>query len=129
MVQGREAWRMRGLVSLENNGGFIQMAADLQPDGSATDASAFAGIQIDLTGNNETYNIHLRTSDLTRPWQSYRQSFIAGTQWETHRIPFADFTPHRTETPLDITKLRRIGILAIGREFQADISFSDLRFY
>lgn len=129
MVQGRQAYRLRGMVSLENNGGFIQMAADLQPDGSATDASAFAGIQIDLTGNGETYNIHLRTSDLTRPWQSYRQSFIAGPEWETHRIPFTDFAPHRTQTPLDITKLRRIGILAIGRAFQADISVSDLQFY
>lgn len=129
MVLGRQAYRLRGMVSLENNGGFIQMAADLQPDGSATDASAFAGIQIDLTGNGETYNIHLHTSDLTRPWQSYRQSFIAGPEWETHRIPFTDFTAHRTQTPLDITKLRRIGILAIGRAFQADISVSDLQFY
>jgi len=28
-VAGRPAWRMRGSVSLENNGGFLQMALDL----------------------------------------------------------------------------------------------------
>ncbi|MEQ8658393.1 MAG: CIA30 family protein [Hyphomicrobiales bacterium] len=128
-VEGREASRMRGAVSLENNGGFIQMALDLAPDGSAVDASAFTGLEIDVTGNGETYNLHLRTTDVTRPWQSYRQSFIARPTWETHRIPFADFTPHRIEALLDVTKLRRIGILAIGREFEADVSVGGLRFY
>lgn len=128
-VGGREAYRMRGMVSLENNGGFVQMAMDLNPDGSVMDASTFTGIELEVIGNSETYNIHLRTSDLTRPWQSYRQSFIAGPEWETHRIPFTDFAPHRTEMPLDITKLRRIGILAIGRAFEADVSMASLRLY
>lgn len=128
-VLGRQAYRLRGRVSLENNGGFIQMAADLNNDGSVLDASAFTGIELDVTGNSETYNIHLRTSDLTRPWQSYRQSFIAGPEWETHRIPFTDFAPHRTEMPLDITKLRRISILVIGRAFEADVSVGSFRLY
>lgn len=128
-VQGREAYRMRGAVSLENNGGFIQMALDLAPDGAAVDASAFTGIEIDITGNGETYNLHLRSTDVKRPWQSYRQSFIAGREWETHRIPFTDFTPHRIDTPLDVRRLRRIGILAIGRVFDADVSVGGVRFY
>ncbi len=128
-VGGREAYRMRGQVSLENNGGFIQMALDLASDGSAVDASAFSGIALDVLGNGETYNLHLRTTDVTRPWQSYRQSFIAGPTWETHRIPFNDFAPHRIGAPLDVTKLRRIGILAIGRAFEADVSVGGLRFF
>jgi hypothetical protein len=68
-------------------------------------------------------------TDVTRPWQSYRQSFIAGPDWETHRIPFSDFAPHRIDVPLNVTKLRRIGILAIGREFQADVSVGGVRFF
>lgn len=128
-VGGRDAYRMRGAVSLENNGGFIQIALDLARDGGAVDASAFSGLEIDVTGNGETYNLHLRTTDVTRPWQSYRQSFIAGPEWETHRIPFTDFAPHRIESALDVTKLRRIGILAIGREFEADVSVGGVRFY
>jgi hypothetical protein len=141
-VQGREAYRMRGAVSLENNGGFIQMALDLAPDGAAVDASAFTGIALDVmdsslalglrpnrADNGETYNLHLRTTDVTRPWQSYRQSFIAGRVWETHHIPFTDLTPHRIDTPLDVRRLRRIGILAIGRVFDADVSVAGVRFY
>ncbi|MEO0382305.1 MAG: CIA30 family protein [Pseudomonadota bacterium] len=128
-VAGRAAYRMRGAVSLENNGGFIQMALDLAPDGAAVDASVFNGIALDVLGNDETYNLHLRTTDVTRPWQSYRQSFIAGQQWETHHIPFSDFAPHRIETPLNPAKLRRIGILAIGRAFDADVSVGGVRLY
>ncbi len=128
-VTGREAYRMRGAVSLENNGGFIQMALDLAHDGAAVDASVFNGIALDVLGNDETYNLHLRTTDMTRPWQSYRQSFMAGPEWETHHIPFFDFAPHRIETPLNPARLRRIGILAIGRVFDADVSVGGVRFY
>lgn len=48
MVCGRSALRMRGLVSFENNGGFVQMARDLAPGGGAIDASAFIGVEIDV---------------------------------------------------------------------------------
>lgn len=64
MVAGRPAIRMRGDVSLENNGGFIQIALDLAADGKAIDASAWRGIELDVFGNEEEYNIHLRTEGL-----------------------------------------------------------------
>jgi hypothetical protein len=72
MVAGRPAIRMRGHVSLENNGGFVEIALDLdlEADGKTIDASAWRGIGLDIFGNNEEYNTHLRTADLTRPWQS-----------------------------------------------------------
>jgi hypothetical protein len=69
-VAGRPAIRMRGDVSLENNGGFIQIALDLSPDGELVDASACSGIELDVFGNGEDYGVHLRTKALTRPWQS-----------------------------------------------------------
>lgn len=128
-VQGKEAMRLRGQVSLENNGGFIQMAADVNADGTPADLSACTGVEIEACGNGQTYNVHLRTSDVSRPWQSYRQSFIAGPQWEAHRIPFSDFTPHRIDSPLDTTRLTRIGIIAIGQEMEADVSVASVRFY
>ena len=73
--------------------------------------------------------MHLRTSELTRPWQSYRASFVASPAWRAIRFPFADFVPHRTETPLNIHLLRRIGIVAIGRAFSADVAIGGVRFY
>ena len=58
-VEGRPAVRMRGDVSLENNGGFVQIALDLAPDGRAVDVSAWSGLELDVFGNGEEYSVHL----------------------------------------------------------------------
>lgn len=128
-VEGRAAIRMQGEVRLENNGGFLQIALDFDPRGASIDASAWTGIEIDVLGNGERYNAHLRTADVTRPWQSYRQSFQAGPAWTSIALPFAAFEPHRIETPLDPRILRRIGLIAIGRAFYADLAIGGVRFY
>jgi hypothetical protein len=128
VVLGREAIRMQGDVRLENNGGFIQIALDLAPDGASIDARGWSGIEIDVVGNGESYNLHLRTADVVRPWQSYRQGFVAAPEWHRVRLPFADFEPHRLDAPLDLGSLRRIGIVAIGRAFRADIAVGGIRF-
>jgi len=129
VVEGRKAIRMLGGVSLENNGGFLQVALDLGDAGSEVDARNWTGIKLDVFGNSQVYNLHLRTSDIYRPWESYRQSFEAPNRWTTVFLPFNDFLPHRTERPLNVARLRRIGIVAIGREFDADVSIADIRFY
>lgn len=129
VIRGRNSIRLQGDVSLVNNGGFLQIALDLASDCSAVDASNWAGIEIDVVGNNESYNLHLRTADVTRPWQSYRQSFVAEPAWQTVRLPFTEFEPHRIDAPLDLSTLRRIGIVAIGRAFHADIAISGVRFH
>lgn len=128
-VMGRMALRLQGEVSLENNGGFVQMALDLVPGGGAADASAWTGIEIDVTGNGEIYGMHLRTTAVTRPWQSWRQEFRAGPDWRQLRLPFAGFAPHRIDAALDPAALRRIGLVAIGRAFRADLSLGAIRFY
>jgi hypothetical protein len=129
VVEGRSYMHMAGDVRIENNGGFVQAALDLASNGGTLDASEFTGIRLVARGNGEQYAIHLRTSDNTRPWQSYRAQFIAAGDWTTIDLPFAVFDAHRLETPLDITRLRRIGLVAIGRAFRADLALADLRFY
>jgi hypothetical protein len=128
-IAGRNTLRMRGMVSTENNGGFIQIALDLDPKNGFADASAFTGIVVDVLGNGETYGAHLRTTAISRPQQSYRQSFVATARWQTICLPFSDFTPHRIDAPLDIARLRRIGLVAIGRAFAADLAVARLAFY
>ena len=128
-VSGRPAIRMLGGVSLENNGGFLQVALDLGKAGEPIDASSWAGIQLDVIGNGRTYNLHLRTTDIRRPWESYRQSFTAPAQWTRVHLPFSGFMPHRTERPLRPSRLRRVGLVAIGREFEVDVAIGDIRFY
>jgi hypothetical protein len=124
----RNCLRMRGTVSTENNGGFVQMALNLT-DEKRFDASAYAGVEIEVAGNNESYNIHLRTSDLWLPWQSYRASFKATTDWQTIRIPFAELTAYKTTSRFRQDKLKRIGLLGIGRDFQADLCLAAISFY
>ena len=128
-LDGRKALRLQGQVSLENNGGFLQRALDLSPDGAPIDASAWSGLELDVRGNDTAYNLHLRTSDVRRPWQSYRQSFLATPDWTRIRLPFDGFAPHRLDAPLDVSALRRIGLVAIGRACTADVALGLIRFY
>ena len=132
-VAGRPALVMRGDVRLENNGGFVQMALDLArsdaPGSGTLDARYWQGLEIDVYGAPQSYSLHLRTTDLERPWQSYRQGFPARLEWHRLRLLFADFTPYRTVVPLDLSQLRRLGIVAIGRAFKADLAVGGVRFY
>lgn len=127
--EGRKAICMRGDVSLDNGGGFIQLALDLAPEAGPFDASGFAGIELDALGNGEQYGIHLRSTELARPQQSYRQSFVATEDWTTLKFPFAGFRPHRTELSLNTSRLRRIGLIAIGREITARLAIARVAFY
>mgnify|MGYP001793061101 CR=1 FL=1 len=127
--QARPATVLRGDVSLDNNGGFVQMAFDLMPDGTVFDASSWDGLALDVCGNAEIYDLRLRTDQLTRPWQSFRTDFAAPPSWQTVRIPFAEVMPHKTDEVFDSARLRRIGLLAIGRVFQAEIAVAGIQLY
>jgi hypothetical protein len=127
-VDGRRALCLSGEVSLENNGGFVQVALDLDPAGYL-DAGRYAGVRVVARGNGETYGLHLKTADVGFPWQSYRSSFEAGPEWREIRLPFQDFLPHRIGEPLDTRRLRRLGLVAIGRAFSADLCVAEVGLY
>jgi hypothetical protein len=129
IVGGCDATVLRGTVSLENNGGFIQMAFDLHQGGADVDVSAWDGIEIDAYGDGGTYDVRLRTAQLTRPWQSFRSDFVGEPHWTKVKIPFSSLVSHRVEAVFDPTRLRRIGILAIGRERDACLAVSNIGFY
>jgi hypothetical protein len=128
LVAGRSCLRLTGEVSLENNGGFVQASLDLD-QGGGFDASAYAGIELDVLGNGQQYNLHLRTADTRIVWQSYRASFIAAPTWTTLRLPFSEFVPYRTSAALNLARLRRLGVVAIGREMQADVCIGKIALY
>ncbi len=126
--RGKGCLRMRGDVSTRNNGGFVQIA--LAPGGDkAFDASKYAGVELTVSGNNERYNLHLRTAGLWLPWQSYRADFVAEADWRTVRIPFADLEPYKTTRKFRADRLERIGLVAIGRDFKAELCLASIRFY
>jgi hypothetical protein len=126
VLDGRRCLRLGGDVRLDNNGGFIQMALDLGPAGGSFDATAFTAMALTVRGNGERYGCHLRTSATTRPWQSYRATFNADPAWREVVLPFAEFSPHRLDAPLNVGHLRRIGLVAIGRAFTADLAVARL---
>ena len=95
-LEGRGTIHMCGNVSTENDGGFIQIALDLAPEAGSFDAGGFTGLEMDVLGNHESYGAHLRTTDITRPQQSYRQSFVTTPDWQTLRLPFVQLC--RTES-------------------------------
>ncbi len=128
-IAGRPAIHMQGDVSLENNGGFIQISLDLVSDGDTFDASGWLGFEIDVLGKSDVYDFRLRTSELTQPWQSYRQSFTAEPNWKTIQLSFDGFRAHRTDKPLNISLLRRLSLVAIGRAFSADLALGGIRFF
>lgn len=123
---GRDCLRLQGAVSTRNNGGFVQMALDVV-NGEALDASGYDTVEIEVAGNDERYNLHLRTTDLWLPWQSYRSEFTATPEWQRLRIPFRSIHPYRTGKPFRAEHLKRIGVVAIGRDFQADVCVAAVR--
>lgn len=127
-IDNRPCLHMQGAVSLENNGGFVQIALNLS-DQVIASVTEYEGILLQVYGNGEEYNLHLRTEDINLPWQSYRASFMARPEWRTLKLPFDAFMPYRINKALDIRRLERIGIVAIGRAFNADLCVGNVGLY
>jgi len=93
-IDNKACLRLQGDVSLANSGGFIQAALDIEAT-AAADASSYAGLSLEVYGNDQEYNVHLRIDGVWLPWQSYRASFRAPGRWQTVRLPFDQFTAYR----------------------------------
>jgi hypothetical protein len=127
-IDNKACLRLQGDVSLASSGGFIQAALDIAAT-EAADASAYDGLLLEVYGNDQVYNVHLRTNDVWLPWQSYRASFRAPGRWQIVRLPFDQFTGYRIGKKLDLEHLERIGLVAIGRAFTADLCVAQIALY
>jgi len=127
-VDGAACQQLQGEVSTANNGGFIQAAQDVDAS-MAERLGGYTGLRVTLRGNGEAYNLHLRTADLWLPWQSYRTTVTVAPHWQTFDLPFSSFEPYKTRTSLRPERLRRVGVVAIGRDFAADVCIGEAAFY
>lgn len=125
----RSCLHMNGDVSLKNRGGFIQVRSNLNPKGKTFDASSFDGIYLRVKGNNEPYALHLRTSNTWFPWQHYQAMFRTDGTWQEIKVAFEQFEPVSLKKPLNRKKLKTIAIVAIKKEFKADIYIDEIGFY
>ena len=128
VIDGRACLRLTGDVNTRG-GGFIQMALPLAKGRQAFDASGYDGFELDVFGNDESYNAHLRTTDVRWYSQSYRVSFEAPPKWTKVRLPFSSFKPYELDAPLDTEKLVQLGLLGWMRDFEADLAVSRLALY
>jgi Complex I intermediate-associated protein 30 (CIA30) len=81
-----------------------------------------------------TQIIHsLKNGDCLRQFSSYRATFsIPLGEWRTVRLPWSKFQgkgPGAEGKALDATTLRRIGVVAIGREMDVSIGVGGVKFY
>ncbi|WP_372613104.1 CIA30 family protein [Aquicoccus sp.] len=124
---GQTHARLTGTVSTENNGGFIQMRTDL----SAPPPDDATGLRLVLRGNDQRYFVHLRTGGTVLPWQYYQAGFHAPPEWTEIRLPFTAFEPSGRllrGTPR-IAGIKSVGIVAFGRDHEAEIDLREVGFY
>lgn len=124
---GRPFARMTGNVSTANRGGFIQMRLDLAtppPQGTT-------GLRLLVRGNTQRYFVHLRTKGTMLPWQYYQAGFDVSEEWQEVRLPLAEFAPSGAllRNVPDAARLTSVGIVAYGRDHDAQIDVRDLGFY
>jgi hypothetical protein len=118
---------LTGVVSTENNGGFIQFRTDIEK----LNQQNIDGIYVKVKGNNQAYFVHLRTRGTLLPWQYYQSEFTATESWQVVKLPIKDFKASSKwlKTRPRINSLKSIGIVAFGRDHNADISVSEIGFY
>ena len=119
--------RMTGQVSTANNGGFIQFRRDFRGELP----SGISGISLIVRGNSQRYFIHLRTRGTFLPWQYYQAGFETSYRWSEVFLPLDSFRPSGSFMRASPTagSLRSIGVVAFGRDHEAQIDVSQINFY
>ena len=118
--------RLEGLVSTDNNGGFIQFRANVK-----IEDLPYKGLKINTRGNGEEYFIHIRTPKTRLPWNYYASSFTVSSEWQSIKIPFDSFKKSGLILPrkFDASDIKSIGIVAFGKDFYADIDLASIELY
>ena len=121
------ALRLTGQVSTKNNGGFIQVRTRVDPN----QAVGKSGIKIKVKGNGDIYYLHVRNASSRLPWHYYTINFETSDKWQEILIPFESFEKSATFMPknLKADTIKTIGLVAYGKDHNADVSIVTLEFY
>lgn len=125
--------RLSGEVSLENNGGFIQVRL-LLSDGGAWDAGEYRGVFLEARSDRPLdggYWMHLRTSRTRMPWAHYEQTLPVTGEWQRIELPFAEFAPSYmlARRGPDQSRLRSLAVVAAKQAFSAQIEVRRIGLY
>jgi len=115
-----------GNVSTKNNGGFIQIRRSLKDINLRNTKS----IKINVSGNNQKYFLHLRTTGTLLPWQYYQLDFNVQENFQTYDLPIANFKRSSFFISKKIIpdKITSIGIVAFGRNHEASLNIKRIEF-
>ena len=119
--------RMVGKVSTENNGGFIQFRRSVINGLPAKTK----GLKLSSRGNGQKYFVHIRTKGTFLPWQYYQQSFMANEDWSETTMLLNEFRPSGVllRKTIDPKSIKSIGIVAFGRDHEAEIEVRKISFF
>ena len=126
-VDGRPVAHLSGSVSTANRGGFIQFRTALKEHLT----ESVSGVEITVKGNGERYFVHLRTKGTLLPWQYYQAGFDTTGEWQTIQLPWSMFKASGNflaEIP-KASSVRSIGIVAFGKDYEADLWVQAVGFY
>ncbi len=121
--------RLEGEVSLENNGGFVQAALDLQRRGQALDASAFTGVRLTVRGDGGPYYIHFKNAQTPQHWNYFEEAFEVTDEWRVIDLPFEAFERENGNREMESSSLRRIAIVAAHEAGSVDVCVARIELY
>lgn len=117
-------YRLEGLVSTKNNGGFIQSRTEVN-----FKSNEFSGVRIKIRGNGNEYYVNLRTPR-TRPWNYFSAKFFASENWEVIELPLSSFKYSRNSNiRLDSSRIKSLAIVAYGKDFEAQLDIASVELY
>tara|TARA_A100001011_G_scaffold39757_1_gene37531 strand:- start:204 stop:758 length:555 start_codon:yes stop_codon:yes gene_type:complete len=118
--------RMKGIVTVENNGGFIQIRSAV-----GNLKKTLEGIEIKVRGNGERYYVFVRTTSTILPWQYYKAPFETKADWDNVQLKFSEFDRSSAWLKRKIApdSIKSIGIVAFGRNHEALIDVSEIKFF
>ena len=127
---GNNFLHLSGDVSLENNGGFIQVRLRLDEKKRPFDASEYTGVALRVRGKDRGYYVHLRTTRTVFPWSYYAQEITVSEEWTTVTLPFSDFeAENMRSSSLNTSKLISMAIVAAKKAFFADLNVDAVYLY
>ena len=120
-------YKLQEQVSTKNNGGFIQFRTEFKSELK----KGFRGVRITVRGNGDSYFVHIRTKGMWFPWQYYSSKFKTKRKWVTFDLPFLNFKSSNwyQSSNFSSSEIQSIGIVAFGKDFNADVDVKFIGFY
>ena len=118
------------LENLETNLSDIKELIEITGEDNLNE-NDYEGLRLLVRGNGENYNIHIRTGMTFMPWQYYSVEFKTSPNWNEIIIPFSNFKRSNFYQPRGFKSkdIATLGIVAYGRDYEADIDLAKIEFY